>query len=492
VTAALVIVSARDAEVQPWLTLLAAHGLEAGSMTPDDLAAFAWQVPEQQPEVWLLLGSELLPSLVARRGQAPGPGNQLSAPVVVLQDPADLHRAPELVLAGAADVWSRDLPEALVVRLLQMQIQLRRQERTLAKQLRYEAAVAECARLLVGRGPLGQHLQRVVEILQEASGVSRAYVFRNHRDPERGLCVSQVHEACAAGIEAQIDNPQLQDQPFARDAPNALERLANGEPFVGLLRDLPEPERELMGSQGILSLLILPIFCGDEFWGFIGFDNCAFSTPWHHDEIALLRIVAETTGLAIERKQAEDELYLLAVRDPLTGLHNRRHITQQLVSLVSQARREQIQFSVALLDIDWFKRINDTFGHPGGDQVLRDFAAVLERGCRAYDLVGRYGGEEFLLAILHADPDQLVLRLLQLREELDTSPVHFQGHVIPMTFSAGIAGSHELGGQLTADALITLADRRLYDAKQQGRDRVVGGGLTDQPTSLIGQLRGEG
>lgn len=473
VSAAVVLVSTAVVESQPWLSLLNGHGLDASWMAPHDLARCACPPSCCQPEIWLLVGADL-PLPVTPAEGAPAP-----APVVVLLDPADLYRTPELVLAGAADVWSRDLPPDLVLRRLQMQIQLRRQERFLAKQLRYEAAVAECARLLVGRGHLGQHLQRVVEILQVASGVSRAYVFRNHQDPECGLCVSQVHEACAAGIESQLDNPMLQDQPFASDAPNALARLASGEPFVGLLDELPEPERELMGSQGILSLLILPIFCGEEFWGFMGFDNCELATPWHHDEIALLRIVAETTGLAIERQQAEDELYLMAVRDPLTGLHNRRHITQQLMSLVSQARREQIHFSLALLDIDWFKRINDSFGHPGGDQVLRDFAGALERGCRAYDLVGRYGGEEFLVAILHADPDQLAQRLRRLREELDTTPVQFQGRAISMTFSAGIAGSHELGAQLTADALITLADRRLYDAKQQGRDRVVVRGLID-------------
>jgi diguanylate cyclase (GGDEF)-like protein len=91
--------------------------------------------------------------------------------------------------------------------------------------------------------------------------------------------------------------------------------------------------------------------------------------------------------------------------------------------------------------------------------------------------VGRYGGEEFLVAILHADPDQVAKRLLRLREELANSPVQHHGSAIPLTFSAGIAGSHELGGPLTVDALIKLADRRLYDAKQQGRDRIVIGGL---------------
>jgi diguanylate cyclase (GGDEF)-like protein len=468
---AVVILARRAADAAPWLAVLKSGGFQAVWMPtmPKEPGGGAQRF--QPPELWLLLEADLL-SVLDRQHSGPR-----EVPVVLLLPPHDLQHTPDLLLAGAADVWSQDLPMPLLLRRLQMEIQLRRQERILAKQLRYEAAVAECARLLVGRGPLGQHLQRVLEILQRASEVSRAYVFRNHQDPESGLCVSQVHEACASGIEPQIDNPQLQDQPFASEAPNALALLATGEPFVGLVDDLPEPERQLMSSQGILSLLILPIFCGDEFWGFIGFDDCERPTAWHRDEIALLGIVAETTGLAIERQQAEDELYVLAVRDSLTGLHNRRHITEQLASLVSQARREDIHFSVALLDIDWFKRINDTFGHQGGDQVLQEFARTLEQGCRAYDLVGRYGGEEFLVAVLHAEPDQLAERLLRLREELANNPAQYQGSAIPMTFSAGIAGSHELGGPLTVDALIKLADRRLYDAKQQGRDRIVICGL---------------
>jgi diguanylate cyclase (GGDEF)-like protein len=456
-----------------WVARLEGQGLQAAWLDPrslsgeDGAASASGGLLSHQPEVWLLLEEAWLKP-VLQRGQ-PDPRQP---PVLMLLAPEAMQHASVLLAAGAADVWSRDLPIPLLARRLQMQIQLRRHQRALAKQLRYEAAVAECARMLVGRGGLDQHLQRVVEILQAASDVSRAYVFRNHQDPDQGLLVSQVHEACAPGVEPQIHNPQLQDQPFANDAPNALALLGAGEPFVGLVRDLPEPEQSLLGCQGILSVLILPIFSGEEFWGFIGFDDCVQATHWHPDEIALLRIVAETTGLAIERQMAEDELYLMAVRDSLTGLYNRRHLNQQLIRLVSQAGRDQLQFSIALLDIDWFKRINDSYGHPAGDAVLRHFAQALERGCRSYDLLGRYGGEEFLVAILHADAQQLVQRLQHLRNTLRASPVRFQGRTIPVSFSAGIASSAELHQPFCADDLIALIDRRLYSAKQLGRDRI--------------------
>lgn len=458
----------------PLLASLRCHGIAAHWFDPRLPLAPCGAAEVDVPPVWLLLEPALLPAarqaqqrLWLKRGEPPGPS------LLLLVDPPELHRALDFLMAGASDVWSRAMPEPLLLSRLQSQLQLRRQERALARRLCYERAVAEAARLLVGRGPLDQHLQRVVEILQAASAGSRAYVFRNHRDPDRGLCVSQVHEACGAGIEPQIHNPQLQDQPFASDAPNALALLAAGEPFVGRVEALPEPERTLLSSQDILSVLILPIVVGGEFWGFMGFDDCEQARPWHPDDIALLRIVAETTGMAIERQEAEADLLRLAIRDPLTGLHNRRYLMDQFDALVSQGRRDQVRFAVALLDIDWFKRINDGYGHLAGDQVLRHFAQVLRCRCRSYDLVGRYGGEEFLLVALHADAVQLARRLEELRRELHRGPVRYADHTIPVTFSAGIADSADPELHLSVEGLIALVDRRLYRAKQMGRDRLV-------------------
>ena len=473
-----VLLSREPAMAAPLLAALQRHGLQAGCLDLAELLERSGRWSHHRPEVLLLLDGSLLAPL---RSSWPPQGPLAELPLLVLVEQASLDEAPALLAAGAADVWCRELPEALLVRRLQLQIQLKRQERALARQQRYEAAVADCARLLVGRGPRDQHLQRVVEILQGATGVSRAYLFRNHHDPQRGLRVSQLHEACAAGIEPQIANPQLQDQPFAAVGPNVLERLSAGEPFVGLVEELPEPEREQLRAEGIVSLLLLPIVADGQFWGFMGFDDCVQATAWQRDEIALLRIVTETVGLAIERNRAEEELYRIAIHDALTGLYNRCYLVQQLDRLVSQARRQHLRFAIAILDLDWFKQINDRHGHPVGDQVLAHFARTLEGGSRPYDLVGRYGGEEFLLVMLHAAPAQLVERLERLRRDLQAAPLIHQGQPIAITFSAGIAASAELADPpstdccspdaLTAEALVALADRRLYRAKQQGRNR---------------------
>lgn len=457
-------------EAEPLLAVLKAGGVPARWLAPERLLGGVVSDQHRHPEIWLFLDRALLAPQLHQDEAAS------STPWLVIVDDGDLHLAPQLLTAGAADVWSRSMPDALLLRRLAHQLLLRAQGCELQKQRRYERAVAKCARLLVGSGPLQQHLQHVVETLQGASGVSRAYVFRNHLHPELGLCVSQVHEACAPGIESQLDNPQLQNQPFAADAPNALAALSAGEPFVGLVETLPLPERDMLGSQGILSLLILPIFSGEVFWGFMGFDDCVQPSHWLRDEIALLRIVAETTGLAIERHQAEEELRRIATHDGLTGLANRRHLSEQLASLVGQAERGRLQFCVALLDIDWFKRINDSYGHAAGDAVLQHFARALERSCRSYDVIGRYGGEEFLVAFLHGEQQQLVERLCDLRLVLQGEPARFEDHTIPITFSAGVACSGELPAPLSADALIALADRRLYRSKRLGRDRILGKG----------------
>jgi diguanylate cyclase len=173
------------------------------------------------------------------------------------------------------------------------------------------------------------------------------------------------------------------------------------------------------------------------------------------------------SGLAL--KEAYKRIEELAELDDLTGSFNRRFIMRFLDDEIARAHRTRAPCSIALIDLDWFKRINDTYGHPTGDEVLRTFAITVFANIRGVDRFGRYGGEEFLL-VLPDTPDDVAMRLLnRLREiiaELDWSAFSLGMQV---TLSAGVA---TLRPDETPDVLLARADGALYRAKAQGRNRI--------------------
>ncbi len=160
-------------------------------------------------------------------------------------------------------------------------------------------------------------------------------------------------------------------------------------------------------------------------------------------------------------------------RDPVTGLMVRRACIQALSARLVEARRHHRPLVVCLLDLDHFKTVNDRFGHLAGDQVLASLGGLLERRFRAEDLRGRWGGEEFILAFPGEGPEAAELMVARVLDELSAVPfTSDSGEVFRVTFSAGLAVFPQ--DATTADDLLRLADRRLYDAKEGGRRRVVG------------------
>jgi diguanylate cyclase (GGDEF)-like protein len=158
-----------------------------------------------------------------------------------------------------------------------------------------------------------------------------------------------------------------------------------------------------------------------------------------------------------------------AVRDPLTGLHNRRHLMTELQVAVLRAAAEGTGLAVTLIDIDHFKAVNDRYGHQAGDDVLRHVADLLAGAVHSGDLLARYGGEEFVLVMTGVDGAGAVHRIDSLRQLVRSRPATADGVAIAVTFSAGVA--LQTGGQSSRD-LIRDADVALYRAKDRGRDRV--------------------
>jgi two-component system cell cycle response regulator len=159
------------------------------------------------------------------------------------------------------------------------------------------------------------------------------------------------------------------------------------------------------------------------------------------------------------RERAE-ELDSISRTDHLTGLHNRRHADEHLRSALAATARHGFALAVLLVDVDHFKQVNDTRGHTGGDEVLFEVAQVLSRGVRTEDLVARWGGEEFLVVAMHADPTAAGVLAERLRDSVERT--------CGVTVSIGGATTTGSGG-----SVVDVADRNLYAAKDAGRNRCV-------------------
>ncbi|MGE5337387.1 MAG: diguanylate cyclase [Gemmatimonadota bacterium] len=199
----------------------------------------------------------------------------------------------------------------------------------------------------------------------------------------------------------------------------------------------------------------------------------------------LLNVVGEAVKFGLSNLKLREALRDAAVRDGLTGLFNRRYLDETLPRELHRIVRAGSRLSVAVLDLDHFKRFNDGFGHEAGDLVLREVARVLRDGLRSSDLACRIGGEELVAVLPDADCANAAARLEQLREEVERLALHFRGQLLPRTtVSIGIAEAPAHGA--TAVDLIHAADAALYAAKTQGRNRIViAGASTPQPAETV-------
>lgn len=170
------------------------------------------------------------------------------------------------------------------------------------------------------------------------------------------------------------------------------------------------------------------------------------------------------------------EMQLLSETDTLTGLSNRRHIFQKAEQFLSLARRNQRPFSLLSLDLDFFKQINDTYGHPAGDAALQHTARIFSKALRESDSIGRAGGEEFIALLPDTSIDGAELLANRIVETLAKTPCSWKAAPngnIPMTVSIGLAGFNIVKDEDTLEKLLLRSDQALYQAKQSGRNRIL-------------------
>jgi len=189
----------------------------------------------------------------------------------------------------------------------------------------------------------------------------------------------------------------------------------------------------------------------------------------HH----LALMVGESIKLSLSNLKLREKLREQATRDPLTGLFNRRHLEDSLSRELHRARRGKSTLCIAMLDLDHFKKFNDTFGHQAGDLLLRELGQVLREKLRKSDIACRYGGEEFVIVMPDSSLADTCQRVEEIRMLVKKLEIRYGEQLLgAITVSAGIAGTREYGG-ITIREFLHAADTALYAAKQAGRNRVV-------------------
>jgi two-component system cell cycle response regulator len=200
------------------------------------------------------------------------------------------------------------------------------------------------------------------------------------------------------------------------------------------------------------------------------------------NQVSRMILMLVAAALSFSLVVRSQKLLQLATSDQLTGLINRGYVDERFAIELSRARRYSKALTIAVIDADHFKLLNDTHGHLAGDLVLRTMGAILRNSFRQSDIAGRYGGEEFVVILPETDMEVAQRKLESLRELVagTSMVVPPRGQRVQVTISAGLASFPEDGDD--AAELFALADQRMFQAKKEGRNRVVAGGV---PQSIV-------
>ena len=220
---------------------------------------------------------------------------------------------------------------------------------------------------------------------------------------------------------------------------------------------------------GVKAAVLMPLLTCQ---GVLGAGRISTDEPFSEEDVYLGDLFTRLAGLTLDNTQLRETLCQEAIRDPLTGLFNRRFMQEVLTGELRRVERYSLPLAVAMLDLDHFKRINDNFGHDAGDEALRQLSVLLQAKVRGSDIACRYGGEEFILILPEVSLSIALERMEELRNELKDLVIKNEGRELSrLTISIGIAVYPEHGSN--GEALLKAADEALYRAKRTGRDQVI-------------------
>jgi len=252
--------------------------------------------------------------------------------------------------------------------------------------------------------------------------------------------------------------------------PSSCWALRTGQPHLVVAGDTTARCAHAVGVKN--TYLCIPILAQGEALGIMHFQATDEAPTLSDSELSFKTTFAGQVGLSVANLRLREALRSQSIKDPLTGLYNRRYLAEMMEREVRRAVRAEQSLGVLMLDLDHFKKFNDTYGHDAGDTILREAASFLTRSIRVEDIVCRYGGEEFVVILPTADLNASHGRAERIRSKMRELTVLHQGQSLGMvTVSVGVAALPQHG--TSPKALIEAADAALYRAKREGRDRVV-------------------
>ena len=252
--------------------------------------------------------------------------------------------------------------------------------------------------------------------------------------------------------------------------PSSCWALRTGHPHLVVAGDRTAPCIHAAGVKN--TYLCIPIMAQGQSIGILHLQATEDGPGIADAELSFKTTFAGQVGLSVANIRLREALHSQSIKDPLTGLYNRRYLTEVLERDIRRSVRAEQPLGILMLDLDHFKKFNDTYGHEAGDAVLRETASFLTRSIRVEDVVCRYGGEEFVIILPTANLAAAHARAERIRLKLKELTVLHQGHSLGMiTVSVGVAALPDHG--TSPNNLLEAADAALYRAKREGRDRVV-------------------
>ena len=360
------------------------------------------------------------------------------------------------------------LPESELIRCCAFDITERKHaEAELIKRDRLLQSVAEATTHLLENVAYDAAIDKAIAKLGYSSGADRVCISVTHsRSLDAEQCTSLKFEWVRDSQFSLLNASHRFNQSFASSPLQYWASELSAEHSIrGCLQDFSEPEQVFLRQEKIQAVLVVPIIIAKELWGFLELHHCDADKTWTSQDESIVSTMAASISAALQRQQTEKIIHHQAFHDALTNLPNRILFEEQLTQALEEAKHSNSIVSVMFIDLDRFKRINDTLGHTIGDQVLCTIAKRLQDCLPGGACIARWGGDEFTLLLPQVDVLREIIEVADNLLEAIKRPCVVGAHTLFVDASIGISGFPNAGTD--AETLLQNADIALYRCKEQ-------------------------